>query len=260
MATNPGNARLQPGQCGLGIWTFRGYLPHFDSPNRVQHVTFHLADSLPATVLDRLKLELDALPIERRDAEHRRRVQAWLDAGHGSCLLRNPEAARLVQDALLHFDKQRYDLFAWVIMPNHIHALFQTMPEWPLTKIVASWKSYTGRRLAPLFPPRADDAVTNFRVWHREHWDRYIRNERHFGAAVNYIHENPVKAGLAATPEDWPWSSATPGNARLQPGSYQSPHSPLPHSGATAPRHAGKDNAARLEPGVPRKEGTGHGE
>lgn len=45
-------------------------------------------------------------------------------------------------------------------------------------------------------------------VWMREYWDRFIRNEKHFVATVNYIHQNPVKAGLVSHPEDWPWSSA----------------------------------------------------
>jgi len=45
-------------------------------------------------------------------------------------------------------------------------------------------------------------------VWHREYWDRFIRNERHFQQVVEYIHQNPVKAGLVERPEQWPWSSA----------------------------------------------------
>jgi hypothetical protein len=42
----------------------------------------------------------------------------------------------------------------------------------------------------------------------REYWDRFIRNEKHFTAAVEYIHMNPVKAGLVEKAEDWYWSSA----------------------------------------------------
>ena len=45
-------------------------------------------------------------------------------------------------------------------------------------------------------------------VWHREYWDRFIRDERHFVAARDYIVMNPVKAGLVTSPEDWPWGSA----------------------------------------------------
>ena len=67
-------------------------------------------------------------------------------------------------------------------------------------------------------------------VWHREYWDRFIRDSRHYEQAVEYIHQNPVKTGLAATAAEWPWSSAsfsgmdfsgnaaTPGNATLRSG------------------------------------------
>jgi REP element-mobilizing transposase RayT len=46
-------------------------------------------------------------------------------------------------------------------------------------------------------------------VWHREFWDRYIRNEKHFLQVIEYIHMNPVKAGLVLKPGDWLWSSAS---------------------------------------------------
>lgn len=52
-------------------------------------------------------------------------------------------------------------------------------------------------------------------VWHREYWDRYIRNEQHFHQVAEYIHQNPVKAGLTTAPEACRWSSAFPGNAAL---------------------------------------------
>jgi len=45
-------------------------------------------------------------------------------------------------------------------------------------------------------------------VWHREYWDRYIRNGAHFRKTLDYIHQNPVSAKFVTHPEDWPWSSA----------------------------------------------------
>jgi hypothetical protein len=55
------------------------------------------------------------------------------------------------------------------------------------------------------------------RVWHREYWDRFMRDEKHFLQTVAYIHQNPVKARLVAKAEAWQWSSAYLGNARLEP-------------------------------------------
>ncbi|MHB1294828.1 MAG: REP-associated tyrosine transposase [Anaerolineae bacterium] len=113
----------------------------------------------------------------------------------------------MVQSALLYFDAQRYRLFAWVIMPNHVHVLLETLAGWTLAGVVASWKTYTGRRLSALLPGSGRSGTCH-QVWHREYWDRYIRNARHFNVTMQYIHDNPVKAGLATKPEDWPWSSA----------------------------------------------------
>jgi putative transposase len=134
-----------------------------------------------------------------------------MDAGYGSCVLREPNIAHLVQTALLHGDDVRYRLLAWVVMPNHVHALIRTLDEWTVGRIVGSWKSYTGRRinesrkkarLEPGGPRRAS------LVWHREYWDRFARNEAHVLHFRDYIHENPVKAGLVRRAKDWRWSSA----------------------------------------------------
>src|SRR5258708_3247361 len=132
---------------GAPRWHSRGYLPHFESSEVTQHVTFHLADSLPQTVLLRLESELKLVSPEKRLVERRNRVDAWIDAGHGSCILRKPAIADMVQGSLLIFDSQRYRLLAWVVMPNHVHALFQPINGWTVAKIVAAWKKFTARKI-----------------------------------------------------------------------------------------------------------------
>lgn len=169
-------------------------------------MTFHLADSLPKEALLRLEAELKTLPAEKRDAERRKRVSAWMDAGHGSCMLRSPDIADMVQDSLLSFDSRRYRLVAWVVMPNHVHVLFEPVNGWTVAKIVASWKKFTARQICDDLRDKSEKP--NGPVWHREYWDRYIRDRLHFNQVVEYIHLNPVKAGLAATAESWRWSSA----------------------------------------------------
>jgi REP-associated tyrosine transposase len=202
-------------------WHSRGYIPHFESAEATQHVTFHLADSLPKAALQRLEAELKFISSEKRDAERRKRIDSWIDAGHGSCVLREPRIAHMVQASLLAFDSKRYRLLAWVVMPNHVHVLFQPMNGWTVAKIVASWKKFTGRRIeswerqSPDWRQLRDPPAP---VWQREYWDRYIRDERHLTRTIEYIHMNPVKAGLVAKPKDWLWSSATPGSADLQIG------------------------------------------
>lgn len=176
-------------------WYSRGYLPHIDVPGLLQAITFRLADSLPTDVLDRLAEEkLD-------DTERRERIEAFLDAGHGECWLARPEIAKIVEDALLHFDGERYRLISWCIMPNHVHVLIETRPGHPLAEVVHSWKSFTAKEINAVLGRSGE-------VWQREYFDRYIRDDRHLQATIEYIESNPVKAELVERAENWPYSSA----------------------------------------------------
>ena len=221
------------GQCRAGArrsqlgWYSRGYLPHCDHPGLLQSITYRLADSLPRDVLARMEDELRLVDPRRVDTQRRLKVEAWLDAGHGGCVLRNARAAACVVDNWRHFAGERYDLIAWVVMPNHVHVLIRVYEGIMLGKIVQSWKSYTGRRIKDwMGTPSTNSALVDdqgseksragarrSQVWQREYWDRFIRNERHFNTVVEYIHQNPVKAGLVDQAEQWEWSSANKGNA-----------------------------------------------
>jgi REP element-mobilizing transposase RayT len=205
-------ARLEPGEPSELKWSDRGYMPHVDGPQLIQHVSFHLADSLPKEALEVMNAELKSLPPKLRDAEKEKRIARFIDAGKGSCVLRVPKIAEMVQNAFLLFHGERYTLHAWCVMPNHVHVLFQPKAGWTMSKIVASWKSFTGRRIsehkmrAGLEPGEPSGKPNP--IWHREYWDRYIRDQAHYANTVKYIHENPVKAGLVKKAEKWKWSSA----------------------------------------------------
>ncbi len=190
-------------------WHSRGYLPHFEGGAIPQMITFHLAGSLPAEVLARFENELRTLPETKASPERRKRIEAYLDSGAGPCWLGRPEVARLVQNALLHFDGERCRLHAWVVMPNHVHVLITPLEGHPLAEIVHSWKSYTANEANKLLGISGP-------FWQPEYYDRFIRDEQHYRAAIEYIEVNPVKAGLCAKPEDWPLGSA-PGSAGFQP-------------------------------------------
>jgi len=179
-------------------------------------VTFHLADSLPQAALVRLEAELRFLPEAKRDIERRKLLDAYTDAGHGNCILRRPAIAEVVERSFFSFDAQRYRLLAWVVMPNHVHVLFQPVSGFAVEKIVGSWKKFTARKICDALCVNDQDAIAP--VWHREYWDRYIRDENHLTRAIEYIHQNPVKARLCSSPEGWRWSSAFPGNANLPIG------------------------------------------
>jgi len=182
-------------------WYSRGYVPHFDMPGLTQTMTFRLFDSMPQAVLELWSEGLRRLPEKESDLERRKRIDAYLDQGHGSCYLKDDRLAVIVQNALLYYDSQRYLLHAWVVMPNHVHTLFTPEAGWTLSQISHSWKSYTANDCNRVLTRKGE-------FWQREPFDRYIRNEQHYENAVRYIEHNPVKAGLGDKPEDWRWSSA----------------------------------------------------
>ena len=179
------------------VWRSRGYIPHYHEPGMVQMITIRLHDSLPAVKLaelNRSKTRLTKLQV-------RNALEAIYDAGHGECYLRDPRVAALAQGTLLHFDGDRYHLLSWVIMPNHMHVLVRFVKEFPVPRVLHSWKSYIANQGNKLIGRSGH-------FWQREYFDRFIRNETHFRNAVAYIEGNPVKAGLCRSSEDWPYSSA----------------------------------------------------
>src|SRR5690606_7648137 len=116
------------------------------------------------------------------------------------------ENASIVVENWRHFHGLRYHLHAWVVMPNHVHVLIEPIANHSLSEIVQSWKSYTAKALLR-HEAGGPPALPEQRVWQPDYWDRFIRDERHYRATVDYIHQNPVKAGLCSKAEDWPWSS-----------------------------------------------------
>lgn len=194
-----GGAEETRAELGLGApggpkgWYSRGYLPHYNNPGTIQSVTFRLADSLPQSKLREIENELAALQPGKIDAERRKRIETWLDAGMGCCALRHPALASLMQETLLKWDGDRYRLFAWCVMPNHVHVLMETTA--PLSKILQSWKSFTGR-WALVNNAELGLGIPGPALWMREYWDRYIRDGDHFDNVRAYIEKNPAAAGL----------------------------------------------------------------
>lgn len=172
-------------------WHSRGYLPHFDAPEVVQTVVFRLADSLPQHLTTSGPRTLEATLA----------LDAGLDKGRGACWLKRPDIAAEVENALLHFDGERYFLLAWCVMPNHVHVMVEMRTGFRLGDQIRSWKTFTARR--------ANERLRRAGpFWSEDYFDRFIRGDRHYEVALNYIEYNPVKAALAASPELWRWSSA----------------------------------------------------
>ncbi|KAF0179919.1 MAG: hypothetical protein FD124_1561 [Alphaproteobacteria bacterium] len=170
----------------------RGYLPHVEGGGYVQHVVFRVLDAMPP--------ESDGVSFDDERARLLA-IERWLDTGHGRCPLALEAAADVVVDTLNHFAGARYALHAFVVMPNHVHALVEPFREHALSAIVHSWKSFTAKRINAL-----DGRSGPF--WAREWYDRFMRDDAHFHQTMKYIERNPVVAGLCEAPEAWRWSSA----------------------------------------------------
>jgi len=192
-------------------------LPHWQQDAVLVFVTWRLADALPQEVLDELeekkaawlaahatqpgpgaptppKKTLLKLTPEGRAEFHRLfsiREEAYVDAGHGSCLLRDPRFARCVEAALLHDDGASYNLIAYAIMPNHVHVLVSLKAGASLEKTVQSWKGASAHAIN-------HTAVRHGSLWQSNYWDRLIRNRRHYEHVRDYILNNPSRAHLVA--------------------------------------------------------------
>ena len=182
-------------------WHSRGYLPHFDGIEIPQFITFHLADSMPRKVILRWQNELKLVQGEQQKLLLIRRVEKYLDLEYGQAFLKDTRVATMVQNSLLKFDGLRYRLFAWVVMPNHVHYLMTRFEEYELKELIHSHKSYMAHEANKILQRSG-------KFWIDDYFDRRIRNEKHFYKTIEYIENNPVKAGLCENPTDWPFSSA----------------------------------------------------
>jgi len=186
----------------------RGRLPHWEKESGTYFITFRLADSLPKLVLEKIALEREEMvrtakqmnrdmsPDERSKIQKlsTKTVEQYLDRGAGACSLKKSRIADLVADTLQHFDGQRYLLFAWCVMPNHVHVLTRILPGSTLASVVHSWKSFSSKQANKILQVSGT-------FWEREYYDHLVRDDAEFARAVEYVASNPTKAGL----KGWRW-------------------------------------------------------
>jgi len=195
-------------------------LPHWEQEGSTYFVTFRLADSIPAEKQEELRMERKAWlsncrePLSDEDRnEFRRlfseRVEQWLDAGAGSCLLARPEANNIVEGALKHFDGTRYHLRAWVVMPNHVHVAFQPFPGFQLQEILHSWKSFTAHQINEAFGKTGT-------LWLDESFDHIVGDEEELSRIISYIETNAERAGVEDAPQSCSQQSTESQAGRLR--------------------------------------------
>ncbi len=188
---------------------YRRNLPHWHPEAKSIFITWRLYGSLPASVLKKIRTARNGCatnPAEADSEESPGRIFRQLDAAlesakSGPLWLADPEIADYAEYPIWRgADLGRYDLHAYVVMPNHVHVLLD--PRLPLAKISSVIKGVAAR------DANATLGRTGKPFWQDESFDHWIRNSAEFERIRHYIEWNPVRAGLVARPEDWKWSSA----------------------------------------------------
>lgn len=206
---------------------YRRHLPHWHPQGAVFFVTFRLKNSLPYEVIESLRQERERAKIAlQKLPESELASQSALDEQHyfetwGDYLdkaefsprwLSQPEIAAIIKEALQYRDGNVFDLYAYCIMSNHVHVVFEPLRksgyqpdllsksdyQSDLPKIMQSLKRHTARQANSILG--RDGAF-----WQDESYDRVIRDHDEYIRTVNYVLENPVKAGLVSRWEDWKW-------------------------------------------------------
>ena len=187
--------------------------PHWSQGGTVVFITFRTHDSIPREVLERWEREkqewlqrrgwnpaghcsktIQMLPATVRadsQKEFNRCREDFLDTCHGRCLLRSPELATIVADALLHFDGQRYCLGDFVVMPNHVHLLAVFSSAEAMTEQCDSWLHFSAFRINQAIKEKG-------KFWQQEPFDHLVRSPEQYEYLRRYIADNPHNASLNA--------------------------------------------------------------
>ena len=196
----------------------RRHLPHWIPEETAVFVTWRLAGSLPPRteipVPDRPspsavchgslkhgyltddKKRSSVPPAFLRQDERLDRVQC------GPVWLRDSRVACVVVDALLYGETVRrfYELHSWVVMPNHVHAILEPRAAMPT---IMRWLKGRTSRVANQILGR-----TGTPFWQDESFDHWVRSAEELQDLIEYVENNPVKAGMVEAKEHWRWSSA----------------------------------------------------
>ena len=219
----------------------RRNLPHWYVPGAAHFVTYRLAGTIPLSVIQDLQ-ERRALgrrqcklssqssrdDLLRVDKQIFAAYDAYLDENRAIDWLMQPDLAAIIRENLYHHRGTKYHLFAYCVMPNHVHILLQPIEigsqahansmltlgdatpgralekpdaQSPLSRVLHSLKSYTANSVNKLLGRSGQ-------LWQHESYDHWVRDDDELERIVAYIAANPVKARLVSRAEDWKCSSA----------------------------------------------------
>jgi len=200
----------------------RRFLPHHQETGQIISLTLRLEGTLPHHIIALIQ-EMKSVMADKGDQltdslqlqlyEHYHQLLAMYDDQLGKHKpagidLSKPDFARVVTTAFHFYADSLYQLYAYCVMPNHIHLLIRPLPQKSgqyakTSDIVRRIKGYTGFKLNEL-----NNSTTT--VWHPDYFDRFVRNAKDLYNLVQYILNNPHKAGLVTEQNAWPYSYLNP--------------------------------------------------
>jgi len=177
------------------------HLPHWTQPGVTYFITFRLGDSIPLDLQRQWQAEREAWlrhhpePWEATvEAEYHARFtreqDEWLDAGMGECHLRRRDIRSQVEMNLAHFNGQRHDLDAYVLMPNHVHALLIPRDGQSVFELLKGIKGVSARWCNQLLDRTGET------FWMEDSYNRIVRDAEELWAKRRYIEQNPTIARL----------------------------------------------------------------
>lgn len=205
---------------------YRRNLPHYYPSHAVYFITFRVAGSLPKPVVDHLKKERDQFEavllkkFSKKETTEKLRqsrkfyfgkFDALLDgSSNGHRWLSDSRIANLTAEAIHYRDGKEYDLYAYCIMPNHVHLVIKLLDisaivprrgssRYTLANVLENLKWYTALKANKLLNRSGA-------FWQHESYDHVVRNHAELERIIRYVLNNPVKAGLVKDWDQWKWS------------------------------------------------------
>jgi putative transposase len=205
---------------------YKRNLPHYQPAGYAFFITFRLQGTLPKDIVDKLKAkkeeklklladfdssEMRSEKYSELKKEYFTLYDQYLDkASKGFSWLKDKRIADVVKNSIHFRDEKEYHLIAYTIMPNHVHLVIYPIVEriadsltpengdnsYFVTKILQNLKKYTARECNKLLTRTGS-------FWQHESYDHVVRDMKALKRIVNYVLNNPVKAGLVASPEGW---------------------------------------------------------
>ena len=186
---------------------YRNHLPHWEVENGTYFVTLRLHGTLPRPIEQQLRAlrreyasDQQAPILQQNIMKH---MEHWLDNLSDRRYLAEPAVATTVVDSIGYFQHQNiWDVLEYVVMPNHLHMLFNIM-NGSLKHTMTSFKRWTAGQAQKALN------LKQRHFWQEDWFDHWVRSHEEYLGLVDYIRLNPVKAGLVKHYQDWPYVTKT---------------------------------------------------